>query len=368
MSTYSEPTYWLTLIHESGLKLNVLKPVIQRWCVAGRRPLADLFELSALEWSTTVGLSEREADRAVAARDKLPQQAALLAQWQAEGIEPLLQTDPRYPRRLVYTLPVANQPLILWVRGQAGLLNEPGLVILGSQEPDELLARLIGDLTKTLVGEGIGLVSGYGRGLDRATFEVMMATENGHAVTVLPMGLSAFAKTTTKLDAAVTSGRVVLVSPFTPSTPFQEKLAEARNLLIDHLALTLLIPQADEDSLARATAALNRGVPIFVGLTDTAHNRALIDQGALLLTDAGEVVEMVQQAIIDAALLEPAAVEPAALPAAPSSPAGPADTGESFNLRSEEVEPLDSDEALEILSMGGNIPEVLRKRLQTKKD
>ena len=230
------------------------------------------------------------------------------------------------------------------------------------------------ELMQTLANEDIGLVSGYNRGLDRATFEAVLATENGHAVTVLPMGLDAFAKTTARLDEAVAGGRVALVSPFSPTLPFQEKLAEARNLLIDHLAMALLIPQADDDSLSRAGEAIARGLPLFVGLTDTAHNRVLIDQGALLLTDPGEVVEMVQQAMIDAALLESTveevALEPSPLstPSSSSVPAALTDVDSDYALHVEDIEPIDSDEALEILSMGGNVPEVLRKRLKKEQE
>jgi predicted Rossmann fold nucleotide-binding protein DprA/Smf involved in DNA uptake len=226
---------------------------------------------------------------------------------------------------------------------------------------------------RTLVSEEIGLISGYGRGLDRATFEAMLVTQGGRAVTVLPLGLSAFAKSTTKLDEAVAAGRVVLVSPFAPDTPFQEKLAEARNLIIDHLALALITPQTDEDSQARAGAALERGLPVFVGLTDTAGNRALIDAGAYLLTDAGEVVEMVQQAMIDAALLTEEDEAPSELsattPAVPLSPsASSAEASDDYNLPVEALEPIDSDEALEILSLGGNVPEILRQRLKKSEE
>jgi predicted Rossmann fold nucleotide-binding protein DprA/Smf involved in DNA uptake len=371
MPTYSETVFWLALINESGLRLNVVKPIIQRWCVVDKRALAELFELSALELSTTFGLTDHEAGQVLRTRDKLPRQAEVLTQWKAQGIETVVRTAQNYPRRLAATLPPATQPLLLWVRGVAGLLNEPGIAMLGGQEPDEATAILIKELVETLVTEGIGLVSGYGRGLDRATFEAVLNIEDGHAVAVLPMGLAAFAKTTGKLDSMVEAGRVTLVSPFSPDTAYQERLAEARNLLIDNMALALLAPQADEDSLVRASAALSRGLPIFVGLTDTTSNRTLIDQGALLLTDAGEVVEMVQQAMIDAVLLEPAderdEARPSPAPGSSSSiPPAPQtnDAANDYALHAETVEPIDSDEALEILSLGGKVPDVLRKRLK----
>jgi DNA processing protein len=367
MTDYPELIYWLALMNESHLKLNLVKPIIQQWCFGEQRTLAQLFELSPWEWATRFGLSDEEANRAVDAVKRLGKQAALVGQWQAQKIEPLIRTDPRYPKRLVATLPAARQPLILWARGSLSLLQEPGVAVLGSQTPDEATTDLINEIMHTLTAEEINLISGYGRGLDRATFETMLATDGGRAVTVLPMGLSAFAKSTSKLEGAVAQERIVLVSPFAPDTPFQEKLAEARNLLIDHLALALLIPQPDEEAQARGSAALERGLPVFVGLTDTAGNRTLIDQGAYLLTDAGEVVEMVQQAMIDTAFSEEETLPAAVLPTAPvpaPAPAAPPSTDADYNLPVEEVEPIDSEEALEILSLGGNVPEILRKRLK----
>jgi predicted Rossmann fold nucleotide-binding protein DprA/Smf involved in DNA uptake len=368
MIGYPETVYWLALINESGLKLNLIKSIIQRWCVVEKRPVADLFDLSPLEWTTAFGLADDEAERAARVSEKLAQQAKALPQWQAQGIEPLIRTDPRFPQRLTHTLPPAKQPLLLWGQGGLHLLNEPTVAILGNHPPDESTARFVDELMRVLVAEEIGLVSGYGRGLDRTTFEMMLATTGGRAVAILPMGLSAFAKTTSKLERAVKAEQLALISPFAPATSFQEKFAEARNLLIDHLALALLVLDPDDDVQARASAALNRGVPVFVGLADTAANRSLIDQGALLLTDTGEVVEMVQQAMIDDTLLEQAEDEPLSgfpSPSPPiSAPAILSDSDDDYALRTEDVDPLDSDEALNILSIGGEVPEILRRRLK----
>ena len=370
MPKYPEVIYWLTLINESGLKLNLVKPIVQRWCLGEKRLLADLFDLSPLEVSTTFGLADEEAKRIVGAADKLAAQAATLTQWQAEGLEPLIRIDSRYPKRLAQNLPPAKQPLVLWVRGPVSLLNRPGVTMLGRTDLDETTANFIDELMATLEAEEVGLISGYGRGLDRMTFEAMLATENGYAVTMLPLGLSAFAKTTSKLEGAVESGRTVLVSPFAPDSPFQEKLAEARNLLIDHLTLALLIPESDEEAQVRATAALNRGLPVFVK-ADTVGNRALLNQGALLLTDPGEVVEWVQQAIIDMAMQEAedetSSEDWTAAPLISTAPTEPPIPDDDYSLRGEETPPLDSDEAMEVLSLGGEIPEVLRQRLQKSK-
>ncbi|MBN1218060.1 MAG: DNA-processing protein DprA [Anaerolineae bacterium] len=364
MVDYPEVVYWLTLVNESGLKLNLVKSIVQRWSVVEKRAVANLFDLSPLEWSTTFGLTDDEAEQVSALSDKLARQAKALDRWQAQGLEPLLRTDPRYPQRLAHILPPATQPLLLWGRGNLSLLNEPAVAVLGEQPPDEATAEFVDELMQVLVDEEIGLVSGYGRGLDRSTFEKMLATPDGRAMAVIPMGLGAFVKTTTKLETAVDAGQIALVSPFAPDIGFEERFAEARNLLIDHLALALLVLDPSQDAQARAGVALERGLPVLVRLSDTATNRSLIDKGALLLTDTGEVVEMVQQAMIDDTMLEQAEQEPLSPIPSLTTPLVLPDSNDDYALRAEDIEPIASDEALEILSMGGDVPEILRRRLK----
>ena len=369
MSNYPEIAYWLALINAANLKLNFVKPIIQQWCLTQKRPLAELFDLSSLELTTTFDLSDAQADQFKAAASNLEAQVTLLNQWRADQIEPIILTDPRYPKRLLHTLSPAHQPLIFWAQGATHLLKQPGVTMLGQKDPDPVTLTFIDEVITALETAEIGLISGYGRGLDRVTFEMMLATQDGYAVTILPIGLKTMAKTTSKLEAAVQTGRVLLVSPFSPETPYQERLADARNLLIDHLTLALLIPESDETSQNRAMTALDRGLPVFVK-ADTADNRDLLNHGALLLTDPGEVIDWVQQAVLDMALQDDdEAVED--LGAAPLTATAPADhpvADDDYALRGEDIPPLDNDEALAILSMGGEIPEILRKRLQQSPD
>lgn len=369
MSTYPEVAYWLALSNAGNLKLNVTKPVIQRWCVVDGRPLAELFDLSVLELSTTFDLSDTDAERIKATVESVDAQLNQLQRWQQDSIEPIILTDPRYPKRLLRTLPPEQQPLIFWAQGAAHLLNQPGVTMLGQQEPDPSTFTFIEALLTALEAAEIGLISGYGRGLDRVTFDMMMATDDGYTVAILPIGLQSMAKTTTKLERVLQSGRTLLVSPFSPATPFQERLAEARNLLIDHLTMALLIPESDEPSQHRATTALNRGLPVFVK-ADTAGNRALLDRGALLLTDPGEVIDWVQQAILDAAMQDDVD-EVEDVGAAPLTATAPTDSPlpqDDFALKGDDVPLLDSEEAIEILSLGGEIPEILRRRLKKSED
>ncbi|RME76427.1 MAG: hypothetical protein D6784_05865 [Chloroflexi bacterium] len=363
-SPLPEPVCWLTMINESGLKLSQLKPIIYRWCVAEKRPLAEIFDLSPLDWGAMFGLPDAAVNRLQKLPGRFSAYARRLAEWQEAGLQVIIRTDPRYPSRLSRKLPPIQQPLVLWVQGDAALLDEPSVAVLGSTAGEPASDSWLSNLLQTLAGEEILLASGYSRGLDRSACEMMLSLPEGKAVILLPMGITAFNQTTGRLQPAVQAGRAVLVSPFAPDTAYDEKLAEARNLLLDHLAIALLIPQADPTVVDRTTAAIDRNTPVFLGLTDslTDSHRTLLEAGAYLLTDPGEVVEMVQQTIIDAALQEQNDT-PAPSPAPTASPA-PTDTDDDFALRVEDVGLIDSQEALEILSLGGEVPEILRRRLK----
>ena len=365
----NEAAYWLALVHHSGLKLSDIKPIAQQWHLVEGKSIVELFNLSATELSVRFNLSEAQAQSLLKAADSHKVQVDLLKQWEEEGIHLLTLNHPHFPTRLIYTLPPQQQPLLLWAKGKTDLLAEPTITILGKPEPEPETVAFVNHLLPILVSENIGIVSGYGKGLDRLAFEAILATENGRAVAVLPMGLSAFGQLTARLDAPAAEGRAVLLSPFAPDRAYKETLAEARNLLVDSLALALLVPQVDPVSQPRAEAALDRGMPVLVDMTDSPENRALIARGAFLMTDPGEVIDMVQQAIIDAALQTQLAQTPAAAP--PPRRTGRTtllDGEDDYALGTELVDPMAADEALDILSSMGEVPDTLRARLMAMEE
>lgn len=360
MPPHDELIYWLAFINASDLKLNLIKPIIQRWCGAESRPLSELFTLSPLEWSTTFGLYDEDVARAMAVPTKLDDQAKLLAQWQAEDIEPLTYLDSRYPQRFLQTLPSAHQPLMVWVQGAVELLNEPSVTVLNSSASAADDHGFLDNFLEALVTHNITLLNSYSRGFERTMFEQMVQIPTGRAIAILPMGLQAFHQTTDKLRRAKNSRRVALVSPFPPDSPFQENFISACNMLIDHLALVLLILQPDADLQTRGLMALNQGLSVFIQHTEETTSQILLTNGALPLTDLTELIEMIEQSMVDAALFMPPHDAPA------PSMADSEEMDDSYSLPIEEVEPLDGEKALEILADQGPVPASLRERLQNK--
>lgn len=367
MDNHNEAAYWLALINNSGLKLSQIKPIAQQWHLMEGKSIAQIFNLPVAELGDRFGLTATQAQGLRKAADTHPAQLTLLNQWQAADIHLLTLSHPHYPSKLIYALPPKQQPLFLWAKGETQALAEPTITILGGESPRPEVIDFVDNLVELLVAENIAVVSGYGKGLDRLVFDSIIRQADGRGIAVLPMGLTAFSQVSQKLDQAVESKNCLLISPFAPDTAYKDVFADARNILVDSLALALLIPEADATIQARAKAALERGLPVLVGMTDSPENRALIDSGAFLMTDPGEVVDMVQQAIIDETLQAQIAQAPASDSAPPSAPSAPPqpllDADDDYALGTEVADPMAADEALNILSSMGDVPDTLRARL-----
>jgi len=358
-----ESAYWLAFLQAEGLPLKTLKPVAQQWVLMEGKSIIDLFNLSAVELGTHFDIALSAAEQILRAAESFSQQLQRVEAWQKAGIHVVPISHPQYPVRLGYTLPPIQQPLVLWAKGNLNLLTQPTVTILGNTDPTPGAQEFVASLTPVLVDENIGLVSGYDKGLDRLAFDTMLQAENGFGLAVLPMGVAAFCRTTHRLDDALSTGKAVLLSPFEPDAPFSQAAADARNILVDSLAMVLLLPEDAPTAIPRAQAALSRGMPVLVDKTDTPENREMIAAGAFLLTDYNEVIDMVQQAIIDGAMQSDLAQKPAA--SAPTPKLAPAmlnDT-DDYSLGSEVSEPLPATDALDILDAGGTVPNSLRARL-----
>ncbi|OQY45755.1 MAG: hypothetical protein B6242_09595 [Anaerolineaceae bacterium 4572_78] len=341
--------YWLTLINNSGLKLGKIKKIIHEWYFMDNKPIKDLFALSSSELYFSFNLTDAETNQFLKAIKPpiLQKQQILIETWQKENIKILTLENLHYSVRLIAMLQIKQLPLLLWVKGDTHLLNEPTITILGPEKPQESTVEFVELLIQELISENIGVVSGYGRGLDRIVFEKMIQGESGLGVAFLPMGLASFAKMTRRLDKYIESHRTVLVSPFAPDMSFKEGFKAARNILIDAFALILFVPEAKDIDSARIQTALNQGRPVIVLENGSPENEILINEGAIAVNQPSEIIELIHQVLLDSTV----------------TPTHETDD-DDYGLIREVLPPYNSDEALDILSAGGNVPEVLKARLK----
>jgi predicted Rossmann fold nucleotide-binding protein DprA/Smf involved in DNA uptake len=72
-------------------------------------------------------------------------------------------TEPEYPQSL---LQIYDPPAASYVRGDASILNGPGLAIVGTQRPTVYGTQMADRMGRDLASRGLAMVSGLARGVD----------------------------------------------------------------------------------------------------------------------------------------------------------------------------------------------------------
>jgi DNA protecting protein DprA len=363
MTQFPESVFWLALAYASGLKLARIKTIVTAWCLEGEQPLSALFKLPPGKVAARLGLSAEEAGQVAAAAERISEYAAWLARLEGDNVELITRTDSYYPPALTRSLPLAMQPLLLFCRGDVGMLSRPSAAVIGARDAGAETIGFVRELATLLAEEGLTVVSGLGRGVGRAAFEGALSAEGGQAVAVLPMGISAFLRpqgnAAQETTYAVEGDGALLVSPFHPDARFTEALAVARNSLIVRLSEATFVVASGETGVAREAAdeALRLGKAVYVWDVDptvepaAGGNRVLIKAGATPITSVPDILDAVE-AVVETLLDLPEEGETPPI----ESPI--------LALREEPEAPFDPQSALDLLSRAGQVPEALARRLR----
>ncbi len=209
--------------------------------------------------------------------------ALAVESWSSKGLWVLSRSDKHYPRRLRNRKKPA--PPILYGVGDAGLLSDGGLAIVGSRDVDEEALDFTRTVARACAKQEIQVVSGGARGVDtEATRAALKA--NGNAVGVLPGGLAQSA-IRGEYRSAIQEGRLVLVSPYDPGSGFNVGHAMQRNrhiyALADH-GLVVSSSVGRGGTWSGAVEALKHGELLFVrsqGRETPEGNHRLETMGAL---------------------------------------------------------------------------------------
>jgi predicted Rossmann fold nucleotide-binding protein DprA/Smf involved in DNA uptake len=355
MQEPAEQCYWSALMYGGGVGLARIKAIIWQWCLAERRPLSTLFDLSPQELARHFKLNRAEAERILAAGEQASEQARLIERLQAIGIYIITRADPRYPRALIHSLPPEQQPFLLFCQGIPTLLAQPAVAFIGSRHSGGAAFDFTGKLAARLADDGLNVVGGYARGVGQAAFQgAIEGSEEGQATVVVPDGIIPFQVNIEEWEWQdyIDEGRLLIISPFRPETRWDEKLAMARNKLIVGLAHLIVVAAVREEGHAwdNANDALAQGKPVFVWVVGAGAepaatgNRALVEAGGRPVRDVEEAASQVE-AVVEESIEES---EPP-LESAPSPPDDPP--------------PLDAAATLDLLSRSGQVPGVLRERL-----
>src|SRR3984885_11713205 len=113
--------------------------------------------------------------QAIHTRQSLSVAAKELAQVQAAGCRLLTWDEPEYPSRL---REIYDPPPLLYVRGNAELLNHHIISMVGSRRPTPYGNQMSEKLSKDLAERGLVIASGLARGIDASSHRGALSAVN----------------------------------------------------------------------------------------------------------------------------------------------------------------------------------------------
>lgn len=239
----------------------------------------------------------------------------------AAGLLAVCRHSPLYPADLE-DLP--DPPAVLHIAGRLKALTTPARVgIVGARAATTYGREVAYELGRGLAAAGVGVVSGLALGIDAAAHDGAVgarATSPGAApVAVLAGGADRpYPARGHRLHAAVAEAGAV-VSEMPPGFDVHRWAFVARNRLIAALSHVLVVVEAAERSGSLTTAdfagALGRtvaAVPGRVTARTAAGTNGLLHDGAPLVRDARDVVDLLADVTATPALVEAVAAATAA--------------------------------------------------------
>jgi DNA processing protein len=219
--------------------------------------------------------------------------------------------EPEYPQTL---LQIYDPPVMLYVRGDASMLNSPSLSIVGTRRPTVYGSQMAERMGRDLAARGLTVVSGLARGID-AIAHTGATSVGGRAIGVLGTGIDiCYPKENRKLYEKVLERGAIISELPTGSHPAPENFP-VRNRIIAGMPLGVVIVEGKEHSGSLITARLAMefgrevfGVPGNVTQEVSFAPNQLIKQGAKLVTSAEDVIEELPTPV-RAALVQAEAVE-----------------------------------------------------------
>ena len=203
-------------------------------------------------------------------------------------------TDPEYPQTL---LQIYDPPVMLYVRGDAQVLNLPAISIVGTRRPTLYGTQMAERMGRELAARGLVVVSGMARGIDAIGHQGAMAV-SGRAIGVLGTGVDVcYPKENRKLYDKVLE-RGAIISEFPLGTHPAPENFPIRNRIVAGMPLGVVVVEGAQYSGSLITARLAMefgrevfGVPGNVTQPVSFAPNQLIKQGAKLVTNGADVIE-----------------------------------------------------------------------------
>src|SRR6202140_3566651 len=176
-----------------------------------------------------------------------------LAQVRKLGCRLLNWDEPEYPQRL---LEIYDPPPLLYVRGDASVLDRHSISMVGTRRPTPYGNQVAERLARDLAGRGLTIVSGMARGIDSSAHHGACRASKGAAGGVLGTGVDViYPKENKKLFADVEK-RGALISEFPLGAHPAPENFPVRNRVVAGMSLGVAVVQGAQYSGSLITARL----------------------------------------------------------------------------------------------------------------
>ncbi len=208
--------------------------------------------------------------------------------------------DADYPETL---RGIPDPPLVLYLAGDASLLRNPAVAVVGARECTNLGLTSAERISAGLSALGLTVVSGLAVGIDRQA-HLGGLSGLGSSIAVLGAGLDRNYPPQNADLRKVLEERGLVVTEFPPGTPPRPGNFPVRNRLISGLSLGVVVAEAASrsGSLITARLALEQGREVFalpgpLGQPSFVGCHELIRQGACLVDKAEDILESLRFAL-----------------------------------------------------------------------
>ena len=287
-STLSQQSYWLALALTPGLGPTRGRKLIQHFGSPERIFHSSLTELEA------TGMLAVSA-QAIASGASLTKAEEEIAKANEAGAKIITPADPEFPERL---LEIYDPPLCIYVRGDASMLAQPGIAVVGTRHPTPYGVGMSERLSCDLSARGLIIISGLARGVDTAAHRGVVNAK-GKTIAVFGTGVDVmYPRENGKLAEQILSLGGALISEFPIGTFAAPQNFPIRNRIISGLSIGVLVLEAGEYSGTRITArcALEQCREVYAVPGNVTNKlswgpNTLIKQGAKLVATWEDVWE-----------------------------------------------------------------------------
>ena len=203
-----------------------------------------------------------------------------------------------YPERLRY---IKNPPTRLYVDGNAEILNEIGIAVIGSRTNTQYGEKMCKSFVKNLVEYNINIISGLAIGIDGIAHKTCLKN-SGKTIAVLPCGLdNIYPSVHKELAQAIIDNGGAIISEYDDNVQADSNKFLERNRIVAGLGIGTLVVEGGTRSGTSVTArhTIENENPVFC-IPSSLENikgkgtNELIKEGAELVIDVEDILNYYQ--------------------------------------------------------------------------